>query len=315
MTTLDLDAMRSYLSRSISSMNRNKLNGLLAEIDLRQHMVALGYGHRVSVGGWIARSTGDGNFGHHTIVVFPETIEPGIGYAPGRPLPSPPIGLHTICSTFRQLGIQSFFCVPEITVPNDPFSLTWRAKELGIPWEDPYHEFPSDIDGFVQRGRRYNYLRNNTDVTLIPDANVAEEFSKEHLRVTLSTRYITEISDVDGIFWGRQFTYPLEIKEKTSARDNRLGNYFGLDLGPFVKLAHYAAKRGNLHSLFIVREIADPDSRELVNWLYITFDHLAQFASWVPSSGGTNMLGGGSTVVKIPKAEFSPLDANALASL
>lgn len=315
MTTINLDAMRSYLSQSISSMNSNKINGLLAEIDLRRHLEALGYGHRVSVGGWVARSTGPGNFGHHTIVVFPQTIEPGTSYAPGQPLPNPPIGLHTICSTFRQLGIQSFLCVPEITTSDDPASLTWHAKELGIPWDDPYHEFPSDIAGFEERRRRYNFLRYRTDVTSIPDAYVAEEFSKEHLRVALSNRYITEMSDVDGIFWGQQFTYPLEIKEKTSAHDNRLGDYFGLDLGPFVKLAHYAAKRGNLHSLFIVREITDQESRELVNWLYITFDHLAQFASWVPRSGGQNMLGGSSTVVKIPKVEFSVLDTNALTFL
>lgn len=315
MTALNLDAMRTFLSHSISSMNSNKLNGLLAEIDLRQHLEVLGYGHRVSVGGWIARSTGAGNFGHHTIVVFPQTVEPDTSYASGRTLPNPPIGLHTICSTFRQLGIQSFLCVPEITAADDPSSLTWRAKELGIPWDDSYHEFPSDIEGFENRRRRYNFLRYNTDVAMIPDAYVAEEFSKEHLRITLSTRYITEMSDVDGIFWGRQFTYPLEIKEKTSAHDSRLGDYFGLDLGPFVKLAHYAAKRGNLHSLFIVREISDPESRELVDWRYITFDHLAQFASWVPASGGRNMLGGGSTVVKIPKVEFSVLDASALSTL
>jgi len=126
---------------------------------------------------------------------------------------------------------------------------------------------------------------------------------------------MSEISDVDGIFWGRQYTYPIEVKEKTVATDSRLGDYFGLDLGPFVKLAHYAAKRGNLHSLFVVREIADVESRELINWRYITFDHLAQFASWVPASGGTNMMGGRSTVVKIPKCEFETLTAEALAAL
>ncbi len=38
MSTLSTDSMRRYLSRSISSMNRNKLNGLLAEVDLRQHL-------------------------------------------------------------------------------------------------------------------------------------------------------------------------------------------------------------------------------------------------------------------------------------
>lgn len=49
---------------------------------------------------------------------------------------------------------------------------------------------------------------------------------------------------------------------------------FQTGCGPFVKLAHYAAKRGNLHSLFIVREIADPEARDLVAWRYITFDRL-----------------------------------------
>ncbi len=123
------------------------------------------------------------------------------------------------------------------------------------------------------------------------------------------------MSDIDGIIWGQQYTYPIEIKEKTVAPDNKLGPYFGLDVGPFVKLAFYAAKKGNLHSLFFVREINNTDDRELVNWWFITFDTLAQFASWIPQGGGKNMQGGGSTVVKIPRAEFTALTPAALNSL
>lgn len=89
----------------------------------------------------------------------------------------------------------------------------------------------------------------------------------------------------------------------------------GLDIGPFVKLAFYAAKRGNLHSLFIVREIDNPVSRNLVNWWFITFDELAQYASWVQQAGGASMTGGASAVVKIPKAEFKPLDRSHLERL
>ncbi|MBZ0142789.1 MAG: hypothetical protein K8F56_04345 [Rhodocyclaceae bacterium] len=126
---------------------------------------------------------------------------------------------------------------------------------------------------------------------------------------------MSEMSDVDGIFWGNQYTYPIEIKEKTAANDNKVGDFFGLDLGPFVKLAFYAAKRGNLHSIFVVREIDNPTTRNLVGWWYIKFDDLAQYASWTPVAGGTNMLGGGSTTVKIPKDQFRPLDAAALSSL
>src|SRR5437870_6832088 len=137
---------------------------------------------------------------------------------------------------------------------------------------------------------------------------VPEQSAKEHLRVTFQSHFMSEISDVDGIFWGEQFTYPLEIKEKTPAPSKKLGPFFGLDVGPFVKLAYYVAKRGNLHSLFVVREIANLETRELVNWSFITFEQLARFASWFPMAGGTSMGGGRSSVVCIPKAEFRELN-------
>lgn len=105
------------------------------------------------------------------------------------------------------------------------------------------------------------------------------------------------------------------MQEKTAATDKKLGDYFGLDVGPFVKLAFYAAKKGNLHSLFFVREINNTEERALVDWWFITFDTIAQFASWNPQGGGTNMQGGGSTVVKIPKAEFTRLSRTAFENL
>ncbi|SRR5712692_2401668 len=138
---------------------------------------------------------------------------------------------------------------------------------------------------------------------------------RSNLRVAFQSHLLSEVSDVDGIFWGQQFTYPLEIKEKTSAPSNRLGDFFGLDVGPFVKLAHYVARRGNLRSLFVVREIADPESRELVAWRFITFDQLARYASWTPMAGGTSMGGGRSSVVCIPKGEFRELTAANLGAL
>jgi hypothetical protein len=63
-----------------------------------------------------------------------------------------------------------------------------------------------------------------------------------------------------------------------------VGKYFGIDVGPFVKLAFYAAKWGNLHSIFIVREIDPVEDRNLVNWWLITFDQLSRFASWNPQA-------------------------------
>jgi len=319
MGSLSLDAMRAYLSRSIANQNqsKNKLNGLLAEVSLRTHLTDLGYGNRVSPGGWILRREGAGTFGHNTVVVFPEEVHPDADLPAGRIPANPPLGLHTICATFHQSGIHAYYCAPSVAVTDDALSVTWQSMRLGLPAAQPWEAYPQSLaaEQFTPRLRRYAFLKYNTDTALILDDAVPEEFTKEHLRITSHSAFLCEVSDVDGIFWGQQFTYPLEIKEKTVANDRRMGDFFGLDVGPFVKLAFYAAKRGNLHSLFMVREIDNANDRNLVDWWFITFDTLAQFASWVPQSGGRSMTGGASSVVKIPKSEFLPLNAVNLATL
>lgn len=315
MAQLDTNSMLQYLSRSISSINQNKINGMLAEIDLRNTLTNLGFGDRISQGGWIARNVGNGNFGHQTSVIFPMTINQNTNYDPNRNLEEPPVALHTICSTMHQIGVHSFYCIPTISVNNDTNSINWQAKQLGIPNPQNYSPLLQTLNNFGLRTRNYNFLRYNTNANIIPQNSIAEEFTKEHLRIYFQNQFMSEMSDIDGILWGQQYTYPIEIKEKTVANDSKVGDYFGIDVGPFVKLAFYAAKKGNLHSLFFVREINDVVNRQLVNWWFITFDTLAQYASWVSQGGGRNMQGGGSTVVKIPKAEFTQLTAASLSTL
>lgn len=306
--------MKSYLSKSYSSVNSNKIHGILAEIDFRRYLDSLGFGNRVSVGGWIGRCTGATDFSKNVIVMFPQTIQPDVDYSESGVPSNLSFGLHTICSTFHQIGIHGYYCWPVIS-SDDPADIRWRAIQLGIPAQGQVINFPEDITGFSRRERRYNFLRYHSDISRIPVQSVPEEFSKENIRISFHNYYMAEISDVDGILWGNQFTYPLEIKEKTAATDSRMGEYFGLDVGPFVKLSFYAAKRGNLHSIFIVREIDNPEDRNLVNWLYISFEKLARYAGWTPGRGGTNMQGGASSVIKIPKSQFDVLDAEAINSM
>jgi len=317
MPSLSAAAMQSYLGRSIASFNQNKLNGLLAEISLRDHLGGLGFQDRVSPGGWIARREGAGVFGHSTAVFFPEVIHPDFQYPADRELPQPTTGLHTICATFHQSGIASFFCAPTIGTDETADSVQWHAVQLGLPIGQPYRPLIDAVRAlsFRERQRPWNFLRYHADTSTIPALALPDEFSKENLRVSFQRSFFSELSDIDGIFWGQQHTYPLEIKEKTAAVDSGLGAYFGLDIGPFVKLAFYAAKRGNLHSIFIVREIDSPQSRNLVAWWMITFDQLAQYASWVMRSGGKSMSGGRSAVVRVPRAEFQTLDAGTLGVL
>lgn len=313
MPGMSIETMRQYLSRSISSFNTNKLNGLLAEVDFRAYLREQGFGDRVSVGGWLARSVGGGNFGATTIALFPLVIPPGEELG-GQP--ETPAGLHTVGASLHSIGIRTYFCSPVVGRENDARSIEWQTRQLGLPAAQPWERFPgAATQGFNARARAYKFLRYRTSVEAIPEYVVPEEFTKEHLRVTMQDAVMQELSDIDGILWGQQYTYPIEIKEKTPAHDNKLGDYFGLDLGPFVKLAFYAARRGNLKSLFIVREIDAVETRRLVDWWFITFDQLAQWASWQPQGGGTSMSGFASTVVKIPKDRFARLDRQALDAL
>jgi hypothetical protein len=306
--------MRSYLSRSISSLNRNKLNGILAEIDFRNHLRSLGYAERVSPGGWICRCDGAGNFGHHTVAFFPAEVLPEEDYHMAKD-EEPPRRLHTICATLHQIGIHSYYCMPAIGSADDPESLQWYMLQLGVPSNAEVQRFPFGLVGFNERSRKYKFLRYRTDVAEMADEYVPDQFSKEHVRISFQNAYMGEVSDIDGILWGQQHTYPIEIKEKTAAEDRRLGEFFGLDVGPFVKLAFYAAKRGNLHSIFVVREINNPVDRRLVNWWFITYEKLAQFASWVPLEGGRAMTGSRSSTIRIPKSEFTHLTEESLAKL
>ena len=290
----------------------------MAEIDFRKYISDLGFSDRVSEGGWIARcdSRSDLSFGKNTVVLFPEEIKPNENYCLDRELPEPKRGLHTICATFHQIGIRSYYCSPVIQNADVLNAVKWHAVEMGIPVEAEYMEFPQCLEGFAPRVRNYNFLRYNKDVSAIPENAIPIEFTKEVLRVVFQNSFFAEISDIDGLVWGREKTYPLEIKEKTRvSEDAKMGDWFGIDVGPFVKLAYYAAKKGNLHSLFIVREIDNVEDRNLVAWKYITFDRLAQFASWVPQPGGRSMTGGGSSTIKIPVEQFDVLDKKALEKL
>jgi hypothetical protein len=283
---------------------------MLAEISLRDKLKELGFGDRISQGGWIMRNViGTSEFGHHTIVLFPQTIEPEMDYSDGRKLEDPPLPLHTICSTMHQIGVKSYYCLPSIAINNDTSGISWDTKQLGIPTISPYTPLLSIISNFSLRKGRYNFLRYHTDANQIPLASLPEEFTKEHLRVYFQNRFMCEISDIDGIFWGEQYTYPIEIKEKTVGKDPKVGEYFGIDVGPFVKLAFYAAKKGNLHFLFFVGEINNITDRQLVNWWFITFDKKTLFSSLASLKGRNNMPGRIGTVLKIPKAEFTSLTA------
>src|SRR5208283_1950732 len=105
MSHLSLLSMRQYLRKSMSSINQNKMHGMIAEIDFRNTLTTLGFSGRISPGGWIVRNIGQNTFGHQTSVFFPMTIKIDAEYPDNRGFEEPPRALHTICSTMHQIGI------------------------------------------------------------------------------------------------------------------------------------------------------------------------------------------------------------------
>lgn len=311
-------AIRAYLAKSLGKRRLNGGAGRSVRLGtlFRTHLQTANSSDRATPAGWLMQCPGIGKFASEAVILFPEVCTDISDLTEGRLLTEPSRGLHTICSTFHQIGIRSFFCSLQVTDAVEPLTYSWQALRLGTPVQEAWQPLEDALAPHLSRRQRpYNWLRYHTDTARIADEFVIEEFLKEHLRVSALTPYVGEISDVDGIFWGNEKTYPLEIKEKTAAFDPKMGEYFGIDVGPFVKLAYYAAKRGNLHSLFVVREIEDIESRRLRHWWFIPFDRLAQYASWNQLGGGRNMRGGSSTVVRIPKDRFIAMDRAALDGL
>lgn len=315
MSLINSDDARSFLAKSIASLNNNKLIGIQAEAEFRSYLQTIGGSARVSPGGWIFRQKGAVDFGKSTIAVFPHRIMPGVDYSKIPEKDAVPLTLHTICATMHQIGIKSYYAYPVLEDGNDVRDTAWKFIQLGVPWTTDFMDLADVFADFLPRVRPYNYLRYNTNVSSLPDADALIQLSHESLRVFVESSYLSETSDIDGIVWGQRYTYPIEIKEKVAAVDKDMGEWFGLDAGPFVKLAHYAARRGSLHSLFIVREMANTPERPFRQWLFTEFDQLAQRASWVPRSGGASMGGGRSMVVRIPRHAFRVLDAASLADL
>lgn len=311
--SLTAEQMLGFLSKSISSLNENKLRGLIAEVRFREQLLDWGLSSRVSPGGWIFRSNREHAFAN-TIAVFAEPLSSGQVYGDlGGMKPDIPHRMHAICNNLQQTGIESYYACP-VVANADPDNVQWRFVRLGVP-EAPVFQSAADIfDGrFSKRKRRYNWLRYHHDLAGFPADALADEYSKESLRIHVLNNVHAEVSDLDGVFWGKRKTYPLEIKEKALGTDSD-GPYFGIDIGPFAKLSFFNAMRGNLDGLFIVRQV-EPDSRVLISWRYATFENMARYASWVPRAGGRSMTGGASAVLKLPEGIFGHLSPEALEGL
>lgn len=308
---LSRDEMLGFLAQAYSSVNTNKLNGIRAELDFGQYVSNLGFAERSTPGGWIMRPNRVGSFGAaRAVALFPLPVTSDGAPAPDTATIS--TGVRAIAPHLQGANIDTYLCA--MASNGD-----WMATLVGRPTE----EAPARIvdllsERFIKRKTAYNFLRYKHDPASLgsfSDRDLSSLYAIESLRVQVATHYFAEASDIDTLLWGTSRVYPIEVKEKTRAEAPDIGPWFGLDVGPFAKLAFYAAWYQRFSSLFVVREIADVTSRSLVKWWVIDFDTIAKRASWVQRAGGKNMSGGASAVVRIPLDSFQAFDAEYLKTL
>lgn len=319
-----------FLETQWPSINQNKVKGILAEVRLKSFL--LSSNTYFGPGGWIVvpgKPTGTAIPTMHKVCLIPRTWKfswqtGGVGPA----LLSP--SEVSAYNYFRQFGVQTYFVDPKgpdesafiypgrrtsrkspATFPR-PYDL--ELKELvpsgelqTIDQEEAFSLFPRRSG---QLGLKCNPVGrlNPAGVPWNAADTVSELFWFEYSRFYFQVDYLMSNNDLDMYLIGVSgAAYPVELKSKKVAQSDSIGDWFGIDMGPFAKLAYFTANAMNTDALYIVEEV--DVSGKFVDWLAIRYTHLVEVCSWVGQRGGTSMTGGGSSTYRVPKLAFSPLSS------
>jgi len=321
-----------FLETQWSSINENKIKGILAEVAFKKYLVD----NKVHFlpGGWILVP---GKVGENVpvpslqkICLLPLEHRFSWAVAVTNSMTSGPTpAAISAYNYFRQLGVTTYFLIPD-NVEETSFSVPKKSSTgVSAKYPRPYElifktigptgnfetvEFGRVMENFPKRkgniGMRCNTLgRINPDDFPWNSAEVVQSlFWFEYARFYCQVDYQVSNNDLDMFLIGNSGSpYPVELKSKVPARDDNLGEWFGLDIGPFAKMAFFTSNSINTDALYVVQEV--DDQRNHMEWYAIKFTELVRACSWVFQSGGTGMMGGASSTIKVPKAAFSPLSA------
>lgn len=315
-----------FLETQWSSINYNKERGILAEIRFLDYLnsVPTLYDYIIQ-GGWIITPTKNTIVSippHNRIVVIP--VSQPFSWTIG--LPPNNFSAQVIAhSFFRQVGMKVYFAEPNpIPTPmlENSFQVPSRGnytrtydltfKEVGasglvtVPISSVMRNF---ISRNGNRGMRANAI-NRIDRTINPWTStdvVTELFWKEYVRYFIQKEYLVSNNDLDFFLVSNSGkSYPVELKSKQPAQDSNIGEWFGIDAGPFSKLAYFVSLSNNMDALYVVEEVDSNYSH--VEWWGTKFSELLRGCYWVQQAGGTGMTGGSSVTIKVPKNIFEPLD-------
>lgn len=324
----DIESAIQFLETQWSSITANKLKGINAEIRFEAYLNSPAIRPMfdyIIPGGWILSPGKNTN-------INPTTL----GRIAILPIPRPfswtqgiaviPFTAQVLAeSYFRQVGIVTYFASYEINgdiqIENAFINPALGDYQIAYPLEF----FKVGENGLVQvpfaqvtanftarnglRGMRAYALNriDRQDLTWNNTNIVTDLFWKEYSRYFLHRQFLVSSNDLDFFIIGKSGrAYPIEFKSKTAVVDNSIGDWFGIDVGPFSKLSFFVSLSNNMEALYFVEEI--DANGNTIEWWGIRFSQLLKNCHWVAQSGGTGMGGGGSVTVKVPKIVFEPLN-------
>lgn len=317
----------AFLESRWPSRNANKIVGIEAELRFK----ALLASHSIHncPGGWIV-TPGNTSLAatatREKICLLPRShaFSWQTGAAAATALTPAEISAY---NCFRQVGARALFVAPssvlessfELPRPSTrksratyPRSYPLELAEIGtngalttvLP-KDAFRCFPP------RKGNRglncYKGGRLTPSATPWTDLEaVSALFWFEYALYYFQIDYLFSINDLDLFIVGPSGQpYPVELKSKAAASDKTTGDWFGIDIGPFAKLAFFTANSQHNDALYVVEEV-DTD-RKHVAWWGIRFTELVKSCAWVGQGGGKGMRGGASSTYKISKTAFTPL--------
>ena len=315
----------AFLETRWSSINENKTNGILAEVRLNEFLTANNC--HVAPGGLLMTP------GTNTKAQIPTKEK--LCVLPRRHSFSWETGTRQDDLTlaeisaylhFRQAGIATYFARPtainertfERPTPSSDkvkarfprsydlelLSLSPESKLVPVRTEEVFKSFSVRQKGGLSC--RETDRLNRADVPWNTPDVVSRLFWFEYTRYFFQVQYLVTNNDLDLFLIGPSGTpYPVELKSKQLAEDERMGDWFGIDLGPFAKLSFFTANRFKNDALFVVEEV--DGQRQHVEWHAIRFTELVEACSWVGQAGGTGMGGGRSSTIRVPQLAFSRL--------
>lgn len=324
----DLETGIQFLETQWSSINQNKLKGIIAEIRFNNYLNSPAIRSQfdyIIPGGWILSPGRNTNIDPPTksrIAILP--IFTPFSWTQG--ISQVPFTAQVLAeSYFRQVGIRTYFSSfdtgrhtqLEQTFVNPAKGRYQISYSLNFSKIGPNGLVPVILDEVAQyfvprnglRGMRaYAINRINRQDPIWNDTNlVTELFWKEYARYFFHRQFLLSSNDLDFFIVGKSGrAYPIEFKSKTVVSNPTLGDWFGIDVGPFSKLSFFVSLSNNMEALYFVEEI-DRQGNTL-DWWGVKFSQLLKYCYWVSQSGGKGMGGGASNTIVVPKVIFERLD-------